>query len=544
MVIVYFAILLFVISQDISALLQPQNFHRGARVSRYVLKASSGQINYDPFESDPRMRGLIASELLMIKSMNSTSIKTELTSMGVQSRTFVDKTVLESILAKERVKQKIKKRQENEQVARMRGDRADLIDNEISKIRKSGMPDISMARELQSLNIVFDMSGDLVYQLALARLGIPTPAEIKMKFKEPKKSTDSEEIVALREVASDVKEVYTRFVENVGAIVPSDIANVTHMKSQQILNEKLNSAQEFVKNIGLTKMEQQAQALTSEMYSNAGVDRDTAGKSVPIPLSKIEIAEQLVVAGKLATFDDVMRWARNKTRSEIAQLLVYRGVEVPEYSPRSSLAAILADSLLVDRTNSGVEHFDEDNNFGRNFIPTGPIVDMGDTQRYRSSRDNLEGESARRVSPGGGGGRRTRKRTYPDGREMTSFFFEKELLGKFVNFFSRVINDVVGQAAFKDTSGGGKGTQFIRFLSRIIALGCKTALSTASWAGGELLPPGQVLFIGSAYSIVFRKGIPSFFGSFLVIRILRELAFVRETFQDSDQPAVDTVQST
>ena len=537
----YFAILLFVISQDISALLQHQNFHRGARVSRYVFKVSSGQINYDPFESDPRMRGLIASELLTIKSMNSTSIKTELTSMGVQSRTFVDKSVLESILAKERVKLKIKKRQESEQIARMRGDRADLIDNEISKIRKSGMPDISMARELQSLNVVFDMSGDLVYQLALARLGIPTPAEIKMKFAEPKKSADSEEIVALREVATDVKEVYTRFVENVGAIIPSEIANVTYTKNQQILNEKLSSAQEFVKNIGLTKMEQQAQALTSEISSNAEAERGTSGKVIAIPLSETEIIEQLAVASKLSTFDDVMRWARNKTRSEIAQLLVYRGMEVPEYSPRSSLAAILADSLLVDRTNSGVEHFDEDNDFGRNFIPTGHVVDTRDNQRPVSSRAYPDGERTRRVSPGAG--RRTRKK-YPDGSQMTSFFFEKELFGKFTRFFSRIVNDVVGQAAFNDIGGGGKGTQFIRFLSRMTALGCNTALSAAAWAGGEVLPPGQVLFIGSAYSILFRKGIPSFFGSFLVIRILRELVFVRETFQDSDQPAIDTAQST
>jgi hypothetical protein len=528
---------LFVAAQGIAALFMKNTFPSGIRNSRHLHKVFNGQVNYDPFESDSNIRAMVMSELLIIKQLNSTSIKMELTTLGLQSKGFVDKSELEKILARQRVKNKIRLFQVKEQSSKDRQRRADLIDDEIWRIKSSGMSELSMTKELHSMNIKFNVSGDLAYQLALARQNISTGPEIKDKAETEMKDSDSIEMKVIGETVTDLKEIYSRFVENVESIMPDVSANITSITSQQLISEKMRTAQDYVRNIGLTKLEQQAQIMTSATGPDAtGSNSDASTRIKATVLSESEITDALAAASNLASFDDVMRWAKNKSRNELAQYLRHRNEDVPTYAPRSALAAILADSLLVDKTNNGTNDFAEVDNFGRNFVseeePSGAsrAANTSDPPRITARQPN-----SRKLREDGAKG--NRKTKYRSSREMTSFFFERELLGKVSDFFSNMIKGVVSKETLTGITTGTTGTQFTRFLSRMITLGCKASLTAAYWAGGEAILPSHVIFIAAAYSILFRKGIWSFLASFIVVRIIREIAFFRESFSDSSGAA-------
>lgn len=530
-------IFLFVAAQGIAALFTKMTFPGGIRNSRCLLKIFGNQLNYDPFESDSNIRAMVMSELLIVKQLNSTRIKMELTTLGLLSKGFVDKSELEKILAQQRVKNKIRSFQVKEQSGKDRQRRADLIDDEIWRIKSSGMSELSMTRELHSMNIKFDLSEDLAYQLALARLKISVKPEQNDRAKTVTNDPESIEMKVIGDAVTDLKGVYSRFLQNVESIIPDVSANITSIASQQVISEKMRTAQDYVRNIGLTKLEQQAQAMTSASGPDtAGSIMDASTRVKPAVLSESEITDALAVASNLATFDDVMRWAKNRTRNELAQFLTYRNEEVPTYAPRSALAAILADSLLVDKTNNGANDFAEVDNFGRNFVSEeGSSVTSRATDNPSATRITARQPNARSLRDDDARG--NRKAKYRSSREMTSFFFERELLGKFSIFFSDMIKSVVSAEALTGITTGTTGTQFTRFLGRMITLGCKTCLTAASWAGGEAILPSHVIFIAAAYSILFSKGLWCFLTSFIVVRIIREIAYFRESFSDSSRAA-------
>ena len=526
-------IVLFVAAQEIAALFMMRTFPSGIRNSRYLMNVFDGKLNYDPFDSDSNIRAMVMSELLTIKQLNSTSIKMELTTLGIQSKGFVDKSELETILARQRVKNKIRSSQVKERSSRDRQRRIDLIDDEIWRIKSSGISELSMIKELHSLNIKFNTARDLAYQLALARLNISIGLDRNDGSETEIKDSESPEMKVIGDTVTEFKEVYSRFVQNVDSIIPDISANITSIASQQLISDKMRTAQDYVRNIGLTKLEQQAQTMTSVSGpDSANGSTDASAKTKAVVLNENEIIDALAVASSLSSFDEVMRWAKNKTRSELAQFLTHRNEDVPTYAPRSALAAILADSLLVGKTKDGTNDFAEMDNFGRNFISEGESsggsreVAPSDIPRIASRQTNtrkIPDDDVRRI----------RKKKYRSNRELTSFFFERELLGKFSDFFSDAIRSVVSKETFTGITSGTTGTQFTRFLSRMITLGCKAALTAAYWAGGDVILPSHVIFIAAAYSILFQKGIWSFLALLIVVRIIREILFFRETLSDS-----------
>lgn len=526
-------IVLFVAAQEIAALFMMRTFPSGIRNSRYLMNVFDGKLNYDPFDSDSNIRAMVMSELLTIKQLNSTSIKMELTTLGIQSKGFVDKSELETILARQRVKNKIRSSQVKERSSRDRQRRIDLIDDEIWRIKSSGISELSMIKELHSLNIKFNTARDLAYQLALARLNISIGLDRNDGSETEIKDSESPEMKVIGDTVTEFKEVYSRFVQNVDSIIPDISANITSIASQQLISDKMRTAQDYVRNIGLTKLEQQAQTMTSVSGpDSANGSTDASSKTKAVVLNENEIIDALAVASSLSSFDEVMRWAKNKTRSELAQFLTHRNEDVPTYAPRSALAAILADSLLVGKTKDGTNDFAEMDNFGRNFISEGESsggsreVAPSDIPRIASRQTNtrkIPDDDVRRI----------RKKKYRSNRELTSFFFERELLGKFSDFFSDAIRSVVSKETFTGITSGTTGTQFTRFLSRMITLGCKAALTAAYWAGGDVILPSHVIFIAAAYSILFQKGIWSFLALLIVVRIIREILFFRETLSDS-----------
>eukprot|EP00596_Hydrurales_sp_CCMP1899_P000521 CAMPEP_0119043794 /NCGR_PEP_ID=MMETSP1177-20130426/26054_1 /TAXON_ID=2985 /ORGANISM="Ochromonas sp, Strain CCMP1899" /LENGTH=529 /DNA_ID=CAMNT_0007012733 /DNA_START=23 /DNA_END=1609 /DNA_ORIENTATION=- len=487
------------------------------------------QVGYDPFESDPRIKAMLITELTSIKEMNTSSIKVELVNLGFQSKGFVDKSELERILARRRVKINLQEIQDSEIAARLREKKADLIEDELENIRSSGMTELLMIKELQILKVKIDVGGDLIQQLAFARLGIQLASIVtkEKKVSEDKKQKDleylqSDEAKAISSTVNDFKGVYDRFVKNVEEIkfeeiVFSPMVNITSViKNDTVIKQAgtMNAVQKFTQNLGLTKSELAAEAMFLDKHIDSNSSDMSTSKEVKkeVVLSASEIALSLAEASTYRSFDEIVYWARQKPRGVLAQLLEYKGDAVPKYAPRSALAAILADSLLVDRGQETLDRdrFDVEDNFGG---PQAPSFDDMNLEREKESEEKKENRQVT-SSVGTTGGNKfsnnnnmKKVKRKVNKEDMGSFFFEKELLQKFRNMFSDAISLIFSPEVLSDIETGTTRASFQNLLSQIISLGCRSAVTFATWAGGDLVSSKHVLFIATFYSLITKKGI-------------------------------------
>ena len=538
------AVLVLVIGNDIAALLLNQRIYDIRRNCRFQFAAYEGQAAYDPFESDASMRAMLVVELSSVKLMNSSNIKLELSSLGYNSKGFVDKFELEKFLARKRITNKLHIAQGSAEIEKTKTRKANMIEAEIKKIEASGMTDLSIVKELHSLKIKFDVSEDLSQQLALARLGIFPAASVDTRLQN---ENDSDESKVIADTVADLRDVYTRFKQNIEGIIPNSTTISDSLLHQDMVSETLKSVQKYAGNIGLTKSEQEAQILTTENaqkksegepYSN--VIRESM--VVSLLLNTSQIIEAMNCAKSMKSFDEIVLWAKNKSRSELAQLIEYQKESIPKYATRSALAAILADSILVERTNEENDHTQDA--FGRNFVANSnidlkehvPNNVRGRNDMRTSAQAAPEDYSAKNERKSGDS--RAVRRKFDGSRQLTSFFFEKELLKKFSDAIMIALKDIMSQEVLNDLNIGGSQKSFTSFVSRIIDLCCRSTINLAVWAGGKSFLPSHVIFIATIYTLFSKKGIFSFLGSFLVIRIFREIAFVRDTFTDQSVPTV------
>ena len=534
------AVLVLVIGNDIAALLLHQRIYDIRRNCRFQFAAYEGQAAYDPFESDASMRAMLVVELSSVKLMNSSNIKLELSSLGYNSKGFVDKFELEKFLARKRITNKLHIAQGSAEIEKTKTRKANMIEAEIKKIEASGMTDLSIVKELHSLKIKFDVSEDLSQQLALARLGIFPAASVDTRLQN---ENDSDESKVIADTVADLRDVYTRFKQNIEGIIPNSTTISDSLLHQDMVSETLKSVQKYAGNIGLTKSEQEAQILTTEKaqkksegepYSN--VIRESM--VVSLLLNTSQIIEAMNCAKSMKSFDEIVLWAKNKSRSELAQLIEYQKESIPKYATRSALAAILADSILVERTNEENDHTQDA--FRRNFVANSKIdqrdqvpTNIKDMKSAQSASEDYRVRNERKI-----GDTRAGRRRLDGSRHLTSFFFEKELLKKFSDRVMTALKDIVSQDILDEFTTGGSQKSFTSFVSRIINLCCRSTITLAVWAGGKSFLPSHVIFIATLYSLLSKKGILCFIGSFLVIRIFREIAFVRDTFTDQSVPSV------
>ena len=539
------ALLVLLIGHDILALLLNQRIYDSRRNYRFQFAALEGQATYDPFESDATMRAMLAMELSSVKLMNSSNIKVELSSLGYSSKGFVDRFELEKFLARKRTTNKLNIAQGSAEKVKMKMRKASIIDAEIKNIEASGMTDLSIVKELHSLKIKFDVSEDLSQQLALARLGIFPASSADTKLQNENNSDDESKVIA--NTVADLRGVYTRFVQNVEGIIPNTTINSDFVLHQDIFSETLKTVQKYAGNIGLTESEQEAQMLTtgkaqkmSEGKPTSKVFKDTMAEGVLLNAS--QLMNTIELAKSIKSFDEIVLWAKNKSRSELAQLLEYQKESIPKYATRSALAAILADSILVERTNEENDHTSDA--FGRNFVANSNIDLKEHVPKNVRGRNDMrtpaqaapEDYSAKNERKSGDS--RAVRRKFDGSRQLTSFFFEKELLKKFSDAIMIALKDIMSQEVLNDLNIGGSQKSFTSFVSRIIDLCCRSTINLAVWAGGKSFLPSHVIFIATIYTLFSKKGIFSFLGSFLVIRIFREIAFVRDSFTDQSVPTV------
>jgi hypothetical protein len=308
--IVTVVIVSFVLS-DIAAFLNHHRIPLAKPFSRHQFAVYDSQVEYDPFESDPRIKAMVITELSFIKKMNTSSIKVELVNLGFQSKGFVDKSELERILARKRVKLNLQEIQDSEIAAKIKEKKADLIEDEIESIRSSGMTELLMVKELQLLKVKIDVGGDLIQQLVFARMGIqPASTVVKeKKVSEDKEQQDleylqSDEAKAISSTVTDLKGVYDRFVKNVEEIkfeeiIFSPLVNIDSViRNDSAMGQQagtMNAVQKFTRNLGLTKAEQEAQErfLDNKIDSNSSSVNTSRDIKKEVILSASEIVSAL-----------------------------------------------------------------------------------------------------------------------------------------------------------------------------------------------------------------------------------------------------------
>ena len=75
---------------------------------------------------------------------------------------------------------------------------------------------------------------------------------------------------------------------------------------------------------------------------------------------------------------------------------------------------------------------------------------------------------------------------------MDSFFFEKDLMERFQRGVGSALRAILDTAAFVDSALEARATLWGAVV-RAMVFGTKALQTMAIWAGGDLLPPNQVI---------------------------------------------------
>lgn len=255
------------------------------------------QPSFDPFEDDPRLKALLSAELQAVQSLSVGAMKEELATSGSPVKGVLEKSNLEKLVARRRVLVRMREAQERVSNLKIREQRADMIEDEMRAIQASNMAELSMIRELQSLQFKIDMDGDLIQQLAVARLGLHrqrrASASASAKPSRPQAATREGDKVenditdtAASEVDAEVdslvgelKGIYQRFRTNMDDIdvnvdVLGLLSNATGLQIDPAATSTAAAAaaatSDFVGKLGLTKAEQRAREMISENSLEGG----------------------------------------------------------------------------------------------------------------------------------------------------------------------------------------------------------------------------------------------------------------------------------
>jgi hypothetical protein len=452
-----------------------------------------------------------------------------------------------------------------------RQQRANQILDELKAIRESGMTDRDILNEMHLRNVKVNIQENLQRQLALARVGIITPAASTSSVE-----NDEIEEAPISEVVSHFVETFDRFkntVNETSTEMDKFMKNVT--SSVNFIPDMENFSRST---IGLTDAEKAAMRIISEGQDENGYynptksaastssdsgsgrqeGRDGKGQGTPPRaadrLSERDIESILQEVEDMKTFDEVVRWAIKYPRPVLAQILRFRGEPVPKQAPRSTLAGILADSIIVEKRERGQIVADEEG-FDRDQLS--PVTD---TEEEVQRRRQTGGSGV----PGAGTGTGTRKRP-PSAVGPTTvrippspvykgpqasagaaaagaaaarakarakdYSFEKDIFTRFLDTMKSAID------AFIDNDQIPSMPRMMPNLTELPSITLVTTLnlimfstysvlhgtivSFAKWAGGKVLPTHYIVFFVSAYCIALKKGLGTFFSSFLAIRMFR-----------------------
>ena len=176
------------------------------------------------------------------------------------------------------------------------------------------------------------------------------------------------------------------------------------------------------------------------------------------------------------------QWARPYPRAVLAALLTARREDVPRYATRSDLAAVLADSLLVERCGAyycDVEIDDFENG----------IVGNRKQQQQQQQQQAAPATVAAQQAPRQAAVARPR----PPASPLTDpFFFEKELAAQAWARLAALVGALLAGPP-KEALQAAQST-VLGALLRAVVFGTKAVRTLALWAGGDVFAPNHVRF--------------------------------------------------
>lgn len=174
------------------------------------------------------------------------------------------------------------------------------------------------------------------------------------------------------------------------------------------------------------------------------------------------------------------QWARPYPRAVLAALLTARREDVPRYATRSDLAAVLADSLLVERCGAyycDVEIDDFENGIVGN----------------RKQQQQQQAASATVAAQQQASRQAAMARPRPPASPLTDpFFFEKELAAQAWARLAALVGALLAGPP-KEALQAARAT-VLGALLRAVVFGTKAVRTLALWAGGDVFAPNHVRF--------------------------------------------------
>eukprot|EP01041_Mallomonas_annulata_P006520 gene6520-13180_t len=447
------------------------------RTANIALKSS-----YDPFESDPILLGRINNQMKDIKTMSAVSIKEELNKYGTTSKHIFERTELEKLLAKVRVSFQLRNDQDQELKVSAREKKAERIILEIEEIEKLSIQQIKyILKEENAYNsaTMDSMSkADLASKLALVRLRMSRPVS------DPGTPINvSESIDTISSIATGVFDS----IQSTGKSMMTPLDNVASFGS------------------GLIHTEAEKRAKTMIGNDTALGSMSARGRESSLPS---EVVGNFSEALKCQSFDEVVLWARSKPRSLLATMLLSKGVEFSRYDPHSSLSALLADTVMIEKNMDGIDRIT-----GTDRVTTG-FGNVGQSQRYYPSSD--------------GSVQRRDLSQFSENNPELSIFRDIQLawnkcLLSMTRWLKRDSVDAVRNVTeFSSTLLHSTTAKGVVQLADLLLCGANMLLQqVAAWSGGRAMRPAHVLFVTAGGCILFRRGLLSFLGGLVGIRLIR-----------------------
>jgi hypothetical protein len=165
-------------------------------------------------------------------------------------------------------------------------------------------------------------------------------------------------------------------------------------------------------------------------------------------------------------------------------LLTARREDVPRYATRSDLAAVLADSLLVERC--GAYYCDvEIDDFENGIVGNRKQQQQQQQQQQQAAPATVAAQQAPRQA--------AVARPRPPASSMTDpFFFEKELAAQAWARLAALVGALLAGPP-KEALQAARAT-VLGALLRAVVFGTKAVRTLALWAGGDVFAPNHVRF--------------------------------------------------
>ena len=454
----------------ISTQLLPLDGFYHVLLSKRTLHLNSNDKYYDPFKEDPKLVSQFTSELGNIKTMTILDIKNEIfqirniTKNEITSlKSIKDRNELECILARERVKLKLKVSERKQDIVNYRQKMVILLKEE-SDIIERDYTNFKVVQELLQRGIKFDPDlnrKDLILLLALDNLKYLTNHN---RSSEPE---DSIEITNTFDTANVVTD-FIEFADNCSTKFVDALSNISDKIDIPHIIKNFTSSKES--NPNNTSSEQYLEAIHGEIKS-------------------------------LSHFDEIVLWSKSQSKSKLTKFLIFSGIEVPQNASHKIISSIFADFVLESRNIK--------NPFISNSYISGSTINSRKIKTRRNIQDihsydklQLENEII-----------------YEIWNKTISHKFSFSQLNQFITFtLVRVQNLGVRLLHSSLITGSLSSIQLM------LALILKILLTLSKWSSGNSFQPSNTLVAVSLFTILTRGGIIKFIGTFIFIKLFRHLS--------------------